>query len=151
MEIDTNAVGHELQDTLVELTDLALQAKQAHWNVTGPNFRPVHLHLDELTEDVRAASDEVAERATAIGYYPDARASTVAKNSPLGDFPEGRVKDRDVAQLMTDRLGVVTKRMRERSDRLDELDQTSQDIVIGVLATLDKHHWMFEVQTDQRR
>ena len=109
MKIDTNAVGHELQDTLVELTDLALQAKQAHWNVTGPNFRPVHLHLDELTADVRAASDEVAERAAAIGYYPDGRASTVAKNSPLGDFPEGRVADRDVTRLMTDRLGVVAE------------------------------------------
>lgn len=149
MELDRNAIGHELQDTLVELTDLALQAKQAHWNVTGPNFRPVHQHLDELTDDVRAASDEVAERATAIGYHPDARASTVAKNSPFGDFPEGAVTDREVVRLVAERLKVITDRMRDRSDRLDKLDQTSQDILIGVLAMLDKHHWMFEVQAER--
>ena len=29
------------------LTDLALTGKHAHWNVQGPNFRALHLHLDE--------------------------------------------------------------------------------------------------------
>ena len=38
-----------LQATLVELIDLSLQAKQAHWNVVGPAFKPVHEFLDELT------------------------------------------------------------------------------------------------------
>lgn len=146
MTIDVNAVGHELQDTLVELTDLALQAKQAHWNVTGANFRPVHLHLDELTAAVRAASDDVAERAAAIGFTPDGRASTVAKNSPLSDFPEGRVADGEVVKLISDRLALVTDRLRERIERLDDLDLVSQDLLISIAATLDKHHWMFAAQ-----
>ena len=42
-----------LQDTLVELIDLSLQAKHYHWNVTGQEFRGVHLHLDEITDQVR--------------------------------------------------------------------------------------------------
>ena len=35
--------GHALQQTLVDLIDLSLVAKQAHWNVVGRNFRSVHL------------------------------------------------------------------------------------------------------------
>ena len=147
--IDVNTVGPQLQDSLVELIDLALQAKQAHWNVTGSHFRPVHLHLDELTAEVRKASDEVAERASAIGYSPDGRASTVAKNSPLDDFPEGPVPDGEVARMISDRLAIVAERMRARCEGLDEADKVSQDILLGVLAMLDKHHWMFEAETER--
>jgi hypothetical protein len=35
----------ELQSMLVELIDLALIGKQAHWNVEGPHFRSLHLEL----------------------------------------------------------------------------------------------------------
>jgi len=67
IDVDVNVVGTALQETLVELIDLHLRAKQAHWNVVGRHFRSLHLELDELTDDVRAAADLVAERAVAIG------------------------------------------------------------------------------------
>lgn len=44
------AVGSHLQSQLVELIDLGLQAKQAHWNVVGPPFRSVHHELDEMVQ-----------------------------------------------------------------------------------------------------
>jgi len=37
-----------VSDTLVELTDLSLQAKQLHWNVIGRHFRSLHEQLDAL-------------------------------------------------------------------------------------------------------
>ena len=69
--------GAALQATLVDLVDLSLVAKQAHWNLVGRQFHDVHLHLDELVEAARKYSDEVAERAAAIGVSPDGRAATV--------------------------------------------------------------------------
>jgi starvation-inducible DNA-binding protein len=143
MKIDVGKVGHELQDSLVELVDLSLTAKQAHWNVHGPNFKSLHEQLDELTNDVRAAMDEVAERAITIGYAPDGRAATVAKASPLHDFPEGPVRDQDAITLIVERLMLVGDRLRERIDTLDQLDLVTQDLLIGVLAAIDKHRWMF--------
>ena len=68
---DREAIGAELQDILVELIDLSLLGKQAHWNLYGPNFRSLHLQLDELVDEWREASDEVAERAVALGHSPD--------------------------------------------------------------------------------
>jgi starvation-inducible DNA-binding protein len=38
----------DLQQVLVDLTALHLQAKQAHWNAVGRNFRDLHLQLDEI-------------------------------------------------------------------------------------------------------
>ena len=67
-------VGNHLQDTLVELIDLSLLGKQLHWSVVGPNFKPLHEHLDELVDSWRDMADTVAERAVAIGYLPDGQA-----------------------------------------------------------------------------
>ena len=66
--------GHLLQLTLVELIALSLIGKQLHWNIAGPGFRDLHLHLDELVDEWRELSDVVAERAVAVGFPPDGRA-----------------------------------------------------------------------------
>jgi starvation-inducible DNA-binding protein len=65
--------ANALQATLVDLIDLSLVAKQAHWNLIGRQFHDVHLHLDELVDTSRKYSDEVAERMSAIGVSPDGR------------------------------------------------------------------------------
>ncbi|KLL10442.1 Dps family protein [Protofrankia coriariae] len=139
-------VGSLLQATLVEFIDLAQQGKQAHWNVVGPRFLPVHQQLDTLVNDVRLGADEVAERAVAIGYHPDGRSATVAKETPLSELPAGPIGDADVLRAIADRLRKVTDALRTRVDQLDELDPVSQDLLIGLTATLDKHTWMFGAQ-----
>ena len=57
-------------------------AKQAHWNLVGRQFHDVHLHLDELVDTARKYSDQVAERAAAIGVSPDGRAATITARIP---------------------------------------------------------------------
>ena len=146
VDVDVAAVGRDLQDTLVELTDLHLRAKQAHWNVVGRHFRPVHLHLDELTDQVREAADLVAERAVTIGYPVDGRPATVAKSTPLPEFPAGELVDTEVVALITEALADVCGTVRKRVEHTEELDAASQDLLIGVLQTLEKHHWMFAAQ-----
>ena len=144
--MDIERIGADLQDTLVELTDLALQAKQLHWNVTGRHFLSLHEQLDRLTAETRAAADAVAERAVAIGYAPDGRAATVAKESPLAEVPEGGLTDSTVIELVMTALTTVTERLRPRVERLGELDPVTQDVLIGVLAGLEKQRWMFSAQ-----
>jgi len=144
--VDVERIGTDLQDTLVELTDLSLQAKQLHWNVTGRHFLPLHEQLDGLTDEVRAAADAVAERAVALGYAPDGRVGTVAKESPLADVVGGRVADTEVVAHVVAVLGTVVERMRRRIDTLDELDPVTQDLLIGIVAGLEKQRWTFDAQ-----
>jgi starvation-inducible DNA-binding protein len=139
-------VTEELQSLLVEVSDLALIAKQAHWNVQGPRFLPVHQQLDTLTDEVRAASDDVAERISALDGTPDARAATVAAESPFSEFPSGRISDDKVVELVVERLDQVIQASRGRIERLDDLDLVSQDLVIGIVAGLEKQRWMFAAQ-----
>src|ERR687894_363662 len=93
-----------LQTALVELIGLGIQAKQAHWNVHGPNFRPVHLHLDEVVDTAREHTDTVAERAAAIGAGPDGRSETVARDAAKARFGSGAISDKEVVAGMTQLL-----------------------------------------------
>ena len=143
---DQEATGRALQDSLVDLIDLSLVAKQTHWNVVGPHFRSVHLQLDELVAVARQYSDQVAERAVALGYSPDGRATTVAKDSVIDEFKDGWIKDRDAIVAIVKALDLVIKRMRARIEATESTDPVTQDLLIGLTAKLEEAHWMWQAQ-----
>ncbi|MFD0899905.1 Dps family protein [Actinomadura sediminis] len=139
--------GNALQGALVDLIDLALLAKQAHWNLTGRNFKVVHEHLDEVVDLARQGQDDVAERAVAIGVNPDGRARTVADRTELPQLEAGYLADDKVVSAITDVLAQIIGRFRERIAETDEPDPVTQDLLIGITHELEKQHWMFQAQT----
>ncbi|MGA7689209.1 MAG: DNA starvation/stationary phase protection protein [Jiangellales bacterium] len=142
----TKVAGEALQATLVDLIDLSLLGKQAHWNVVGPLFKTVHEHLDEVVDTARQYSDEVAERAVALGVNPDGTAGTVANESPLSPLGATWVPTGDAVAAMVAALDTITSRLRERIAVLDEVDLVSQDLIIEVTDAIEAHRWMFAAQ-----
>jgi starvation-inducible DNA-binding protein len=140
-------VGNQMQATLVELVDLALLGKQLHWSVTGPLFKPLHEQLDEFVDSWRELSDVVAERAGALGHFPDGQSATVAAGSGLHKVERGPVQDHVVVREVTARLADVAERVRERMDRLGEIDSPSEDVLIEVVRELEKQLWMIRSQS----
>lgn len=138
-------VAEELQATLIELLDLTLQAKQAHWTVVGPRFRPLHLQLDEMVEAYRAWTDRVAERMSAVGIWPDGRVRTVTEGTPFAEVPEGAIEDDEVVRLFVERVGEAAGRVRRRVERL-EVDLVSQEVLLEVLSGLEEQLWMLQAQ-----
>lgn len=136
----------ELQAILVDLIDLSLQGKQAHWNVVGPQFRALHLELDEVVEGARNWADDVAERLRALGVAADGRPSVVAKDTGLESLPEGLIADKEVLRRTTDLLAKAAARSRTSIDRLDGTDKVSEDILVEIVESLEKHLWMFRAQ-----
>jgi starvation-inducible DNA-binding protein len=134
-----------LQAALVDLIDLSLLAKQAHWNVHGANFRPVHLQLDEVIDSLRLWQDDIAERIATVGSAPDGRASTVAASSQVDTIAAGPITAEVVVQQFADRLTTTSRRIEATLRDLDE-DLPSQDLLIGVVSGLDKAAWMFRAQ-----
>ncbi len=140
------AVGAELQAVLVTLIDLSLLGKQAHWNVVGPNFRSLHLFLDELVDAWRLAGDAVAERAVALGCQPDGQVGTVAARTLLTPLPEGQLLDQDVIAALTKILTDAIGDIRNRMDKLEDVDTVTADLLHGVVRDLEENLWMVRVQ-----
>ncbi|MBW4719740.1 Dps family protein [Saccharothrix obliqua] len=143
---DKAAVGTVLQATLVDLIDLSLAAKQAHWNVVGKNFRSVHLQLDELVTTARTYTDEVAERASALGISPNGKAKTVAEGSGVPEFPDNWLKEADVVTAVVGALAKLIDRLRARIDETDKTDLVTQDLLIEITRALEQAHWMWQAQ-----
>ena len=142
-------IGRQLQATLLELIDLALVGKQLHWSVVGPNFRPLHLQLDEFVAAWRDLADTVAERAVALGSWPDGQATAVAAGGELAPVTPGALADHAVIRVLARRLAVVGERVRARMDRLGGLDAVSQDVLIAVVRALEQQLWMIRAQAPQ--
>lgn len=139
-------VATAMQPTLVELIDLALTAKQLHWAVVGPRFKPVHEHLDELIDEHRHYSDTVAEYLSTIGIIPDGRAVRVAGDTPMNPVEADFLDDVAVIDLMTDRIHTVVTNIRERIPAVAVADVAAEDLLIEVTRVLDKQLWMTSAQ-----
>ncbi|GAB1817317.1 Dps family protein [Herbidospora sp. RD11066] len=143
---DKKVTAEALQGSLVDLLDLSLLGKQAHWNIIGRTFRSLHLHLDEIVTLARDAADSVAERAVAVGVNPDGRARTIAEHTNLHQLEPGYIEDGKVIAAMTDILESMVRRMRERIEMTEKSDLVTQDLLIGITRELEKQHWMIQAQ-----
>jgi starvation-inducible DNA-binding protein len=129
-----------LQRLVPEVVALTLDAKQAHWNVTGPGFLPLHAFTDDLAVAARAWTDRLAERALALGFAIDARAETVA--NAAREFPAGRLTEREVIGELTLSIERAADTARKSLDDLGATDAIAHDITVEVLEGLDKYRWM---------
>ena len=135
-----------MQAVLVDLVELHLQGKQAHWNVVGKNFRDMHLQLDEIIEDARLFADQMAERMRALHAVPDGRSAVVAKGTSLNEFPSGLVDTKDTVSMVVAMLEAAVGRMRDVHDQVDEEDPTTADILHGFIEKLEQYAWMVDAE-----
>jgi len=144
--VASTALIDDLQRVLVDLIELHLQGKQAHWNVVGKNFRDLHLQLDEIVDAARTFSDEVAERLRALHASVDGRSSTVASTTSLALFPDGEIDTATAIDLITARLDRTVATAREVHDEVDAEDPTSSDLLHQIIARLEQLSWMVSAE-----
>jgi starvation-inducible DNA-binding protein len=139
------AVVTLLNQQLADVIDLGLQAKQAHWNVKGPNFIGLHKLFDEVAEQVEEFTDEIAERAIALGGMVDGTAPTVAKQSRLHPYPANISSSKAHVQALSGALAQFGGCVRKGIDEADKAgDADTADLLTDVSRGIDKLLWMVE-------
>ncbi|WP_022899978.1 Dps family protein [Humibacter albus] len=139
-------LSKNLQAVLVDLIELHIQGKEAHWNLVGKNFRDLHLQLDEIVNSVRLFADIMAERMRALHAVPDGRTKTVAETTTLAPYPEGEVDTAKTVNLITERLEGMSGTMRDVHDQVDEEDPTTADILHGFIEKIEQYAWMVSAE-----
>jgi starvation-inducible DNA-binding protein len=138
------SLPQNLQRVLVDLIELHLQGKQAHWNLIGTNFRDLHLQLDEIVDAAREASDTIAERMRALNAIPDGRSDTVTATTTLPAFPPAELNTTDVVDLVTTRIYATVDTIRTVHDDVDAADPSSADLLHNIIDGLEKAAWMLK-------
>lgn len=135
-----------LQRVLVDLIDLHVQGKQAHWNVTGRGFRSLHLQLDELVEIARKESDVIAERMRALQVVPDGRTETIAATTDLTAYPADLVSVTDTVDAIVERITQTVAVIREVHSDVDAEDPSTADLLNNIVNELEQQAWFFASQ-----
>jgi starvation-inducible DNA-binding protein len=142
-------LADNLQRVLVDLIELHLLGKQAHWNVVGTNFRDLHLQLDELVEFAREASDEIAERMRALNAVPDGRSDTVVATTSIPHAPAGEINTTAVVDLVTNQTYAATDTLRAARQPVEAEDPSTADLLDQLIVGLEKLAWL--IKSENRR
>ncbi|RYG67434.1 DNA starvation/stationary phase protection protein, partial [bacterium] len=134
---DREALQTTLQSALYDMVHLQLVTKQAHWNVVGPNFRSVHLFLDEVWEFVQESTDKAAERLNALGMSPDGQGPEVVANTRVKPIASGFHRDLETIELMCERLHTTSQDLRAGLEPIEDVDTVTADLLHGIIEGLE--------------
>ena len=134
-------VADVLQGRLHALNDLALTLKHIHWNVVGPHFIAVHEMIDPQVDAVRLMVDAIAERIATLGVAPQGTPGALVAARTWDDYSIGRAGAIEhLGALDVVYQGVITDH-RKAAEDVEELDDVTNDMLIGHLAELEQFHW----------
>jgi starvation-inducible DNA-binding protein len=141
-----------LNDRLADVLDLHLQAKQAHWNVRGPNFIALHELFDKVAEAAEEHSDLIAERAGQLGGPSDGTVQVVVKKTTLSPYPLNIASGYEHVEALSSALAAFGKLAREAIDRANKLeDADTADLFTEVSRETDQNLWFVEAHLQAER
>jgi starvation-inducible DNA-binding protein len=125
--------------------DLALQAKQAHWNVKGPHFIGLHELFDKVHDHAEEWVDLIAERTTALGGVAEGTVQVVSKKTNLSEYPLTISNGPDHVEALASALASFGKLVRASIDKANELgDADTADLFTEVSRGTDQDLWFVE-------
>jgi starvation-inducible DNA-binding protein len=134
-----------LNAQLADGIDLALQAKQAHWNVKGPHFLTLHELFDKLYEEATEWNDSVAERAVQLGGTAEGTLQVVSGNTRLDPYKVELTSGRDHLEALTETVSVYARSSREAIDKAAGVgDADTADLFTEISRDVDKMLWFLE-------
>jgi starvation-inducible DNA-binding protein len=135
--------GETLNDVLAHTLDLELQARQAHWNITGPTFVALHEMFGRLIAKLNSSSDVIAERVAQLGGIAEGTAGTIQRRSALNGHPPAADAPAHLAMIAT-ATAATAAITRHALHELDPKDVVSADVLTGVLRELEWWLWQLE-------
>jgi starvation-inducible DNA-binding protein len=134
-----------LNARLADTIDLKTQAKQAHWNVKGPEFFQLHELFDSIAGHLDDQADLIAERVTALGGTALGTARVVASTSAIPEYDLDAVGGLDHVVALSERLAKAANQFRTEIDRTDDLgDKATADLFTQITRDADKDLWFLE-------
>lgn len=135
----------DLNVSLASTLDLALQVKQAHWNIRGPQFFARHELFDRVAAHLFKMADMIAERGSTLGGYAEGTLRLGAKKSELPEYDLNASNGRDHIVVLTERFGTYTKLLREKLAHSEELnDPPTADLYTECVRTAELDLWFLE-------
>ncbi len=141
-ETERKAIADGLSRLLADSYTLYLQTHNFHWNVTGPQFRELHLMFEEQYNELALAVDEVAERIRTLGAVAPGTYKAYARLSSIEEV-DGIPPAAEMVQLLTLGHEQVVRTCREvLKVAQDADDESTASLVSDRMRIHEKTAWM---------
>ena len=139
---DRKAIVEGLSRLIADTFTLYLKTHNFHWNVTGPQFRTLHLMFEEQYNEIWAATDTIAERIRALGHFAPASYREFGKLSTIRE-PDGVPPANDMIRQLVEGHETVTRTAREIFPVVEKAsDEATADLLTQRMLTHEKTAWM---------
>ncbi|CAL9314129.1 DNA starvation/stationary phase protection protein [Streptomyces sp. NPDC030392] len=138
---DSQDIIELLQMRLHSLNDLHLTLKHVHWNVVGPHFIAVHEMIDPQVDQVRAMTDDLAERISTLGGEPVGTPGALVERRTWDDYSIGRAEAIEHLGALDLVYTSVIREHREAMRATESSDPVTQDMLIEQLRGLELFQW----------
>jgi len=143
-------IGQILNQLLADETVLYATTRDYHWNVTGPEFRSLHVQFEEQYGQIAQWIDDVAERARAIGIGARGNWADLTKAARLTSEPGiGMSAELMLAGLLSlhEKL-IVQLRIDCETCTTRFRDAGTADFITGLMTRHEKAAWMLRSQLE---
>ncbi|MBC7386189.1 MAG: DNA starvation/stationary phase protection protein Dps [Cryobacterium sp.] len=145
-------IGGMLQIHLSNSIDLVSQAKQAHWNVKGPDFISLHGLFDKVAEQSEEYIDLIAERIVQLGGVAEGTIKIAATRTLLPDYSLNISSGHDHVKALAHTLASYGEGIRNAIGNADELgDRDTADLLTQISREVDKNLWFVEAHNQSPR
>jgi starvation-inducible DNA-binding protein len=130
-----------LQQLTVDLLAVVNMYKEAHWDLSGPLYLPLHEYYDAQADFYRQQADVFAERVLHLGSSVDGRYSTITRTTRIHDMPVGYMSDNASLKLLVDRVTVLQKEIYQLLRETEESDPPTSNKLQDLAYFVDKNLW----------
>jgi starvation-inducible DNA-binding protein len=141
-ETDREQIAEGLKHVLADSYTLYLQTHNFHWNVTGPQFRELHLMFEEHYTELAVAVDDIAERIRTLGFSAPGTYKALASLSSIEEV-EGVPASETMVEILTTSHEQVVKTCRSVLKVAQQADDESSAALISDRMRIhEKTAWM---------
>lgn len=133
-----------LNQLLADEHVLYIKTRNAHWNVTGPDFSSMHEFFESQYNQLEEMIDEIAERVRMVGGIAEGTMKGFLNLSNLKEYAEKKTDSLSfIRNLLADHESII-KTTRENIDKVGEelKDEGTADFLTEVLQDHEKMAWM---------
>ena len=141
-EQDRLTIAEGLKRLLSDSYTLYLQTHNFHWNVTGPQFRELHLMFEEHYTELATAVDEIAERIRTLDIPAPGTYRAFAELSNIKEV-DGVPTENEMVAILTRGHEQVVKTCRDVLEPAQEAsDESTAALVSDRMRVHEKTAWM---------
>jgi starvation-inducible DNA-binding protein len=141
-EADRTNIANGLKHLLADSYTLYLQTHNFHWNVTGMQFRELHLMFEEQYTEMAIAVDDIAERIRTLGVAAPGTYKAFAELSSIKEV-DGVPEASEMVALLTKGHEQVVRTCREVLKVAQTADdESTASLVSDRMRLHEKTAWM---------